>query len=243
MTDEPDQRDPWSPPADAAQPQGTGEPQPGGPGRPDQQPAVPPPPPYGAPPAPYGYTAPPGAPGPPPPYPAAQYPPQYPPPPPPAYGQSPASYGYPAPTGAYGPQPYYGPVTSSKATTVLVLGIVSLVLTFGCIGFILAIVALVLAPGAAREIAESGGRLTGETQLKAGKIMSWISLGITAALIVAVVAGLAIASSNSDSSGDAPATDVRTDAPSAVQGTFRPAGSPTRGVLRSLDRAHGPVRF
>ena len=129
MTDEPDQRDPWGPPAEGAPPQQ----------RPEQQPPYPPPPPYGqAPPAPYGYSAPAGAYG--------QSPPQYPPPPPP-YGQSPASYGYPAPTGAYGPQPYYGPTTSGKATTVLVLGIVSLVLMFSCIGFIPAIVALVLAPG------------------------------------------------------------------------------------------------
>jgi hypothetical protein len=211
MTDEPDQRNPWDPPADVPPP--SGEP---GAWKSDQhgygqEPQYRPPP-YPQPQSPYGYTEPTGTSGQP-----AQYPPQAPYPPPP-YGQSPASYGYPAPTGAYGPQPYYGPSTSGKATTVLVLGILSLVLMFGCIGFILAIVALVLAPGAAREIAESGGRLTGESQLKAGKITSWITLGLTALAIVLGVVGLLVAVSNSDTSSDQPTNGVRTNATSLVHG-------------------------
>jgi hypothetical protein len=225
MTDEPDQRNPWDPPADVPPPGGAAKPS-GEPGawQSDQHgygqqvpgPAAPPPD-YGQP----QY----GQPQPAPPYgqpPQVQQPygqqPPYPPPQPPAYGQSPASYGYPAPTGAYGPQPYYGPSTSGKATTVLVLGILSLVLMFGCIGFILAIVALVLAPGAAREIAESGGRLTGESQLKAGKITSWITLGLTALAIVLGVVGLLVAVSNSDTSSDQPTNGVRTNATSLVHG-------------------------
>jgi hypothetical protein len=203
MTDESDQRNPWDPPADGAPP--PSPPAPPGSWQSDQQgygqqqPA----PPYGQQPpytqqSPYGQQ------------------PQYAPPPPP-YGQSPASYGYPAPTGAYGPQPYYGPSTSGKATTVLVLGILSLVLTFGCIGFILAIIALVMAPGAKREIAESGGRLTGESQIKAGRIISWITLGLTALAIAIAIVGVAVAVSNNDSSGDAPASGVRTNATSAGQ--------------------------
>jgi hypothetical protein len=213
-----DQRNPWDPPAEPAEPgpEPSAEPgtQPGawhsdqdGYGRqepgPPQQPAD-----YGQSPhgqSPYGQQ----------PYgqsPYGQQPP-YPPPPPPPYGQSPASYGYPAPTGAYGPQPYYGPTTSGKATTVLVLGILSLVLAFACIGFILAIVALVLAPGAAREIAESGGRLTGAGQLKAGKITSWITLGLTVLVVVVAVAGVLVAVSNSDTSGGRPTTThIRTNA-------------------------------
>jgi hypothetical protein len=210
MTDESDQRNPWDPPTEGSgqpppppaygQPE-SGQPQPGQPqygqpqpGQPQYGQPQPGQPQYGQPPqaAPYGY--------------GQSAPPQ------PPYGQSPASYGYPAPTGAYGPQPYYGPTTSGKATTVLVLGILSLVLMFGCIGFILAIVALVMAPGAAREIKESGGRLTGESQLKAGKITSWITLGITALAIVVTIAGVLVAVSESDSSGDEPTTRVHTNA-------------------------------
>jgi hypothetical protein len=211
MTDEPDQRNPWDPPADEARPSGEpgawqsdqrgyGQQVPGG------QP--PPPPGYGQP----QY----GAPEPAPPY--GQPPPygQQPPYPPSPYGQSPASYGYPAPTGAYGPQPYYGPTTSGKATTVLVLGILSLVLFVGCIGFILAIVALVLAPGAAREIAESGGRLTGESQLKAGRITSWITLGLTGLIVVLGVVGLVIAVSHGDTSGNQSTNGVHTNATRSV---------------------------
>jgi hypothetical protein len=225
MTEEPDQRNPWDPPADAAQPGADAQPA-GEPGawQSDQhgygqevpgQPA--PPPAYGQPQ--YGQPQPAPQYGQQPQYGQPSYGQQQQQPPPPPYGQSPASYGYPAPTGAYGPQPYYGPTTSGKATTVLVLGILSLVLMFGCIGFILAIVALVLSPGAAREIAESGGRLTGESQLKAGKITSWITLGLTALIVVIGVIGLLAAVSNSDTSGDQPTNGVRTNAQSLVHGS------------------------
>ena len=72
--------------------------------------------------------------------------------------------------------------TSSKATTVMVLGIVSLVMFFAVcgLGVIPAIIALVMARGAEREIAASGGALQGASQVKAGKIMAWITLGLTA---------------------------------------------------------------
>jgi hypothetical protein len=207
MTDEPDQRNPWDPPAEGTQPGGEA-----GAWRSDQhgygQQAPQPPPGQPQYPPPYGQPGQPAAP------PYGQQPPY---PPAPAYGQ--ATYGYPAPAGGYGPQPYYGPTTSGKATTVLVLGILSLVLMFGCIGFILAIVALVLAPGARREIEESGGRLTGESQLKAGKITSWITLGLTALAIVVAVVVVLITVSSSESSTDPPASHVRTNATSLVHGS------------------------
>ena len=107
----------------------------------------------------------------------------------PGYGQQPyqqpgQAYGYGQPAYGYG-QPAYGypqmQQTSSKATTVMVLGIVSVVLMFTCgIGFIAAIVALVMAGGAEREIAQSGGTLQGEGQIKAGRITSWVTIGLTA---------------------------------------------------------------
>ena len=63
-----------------------------------------------------------------------------------------------------------------------VLGIVSLVMFFAVcgLGFIPAVIALALAPGARREIAASGGALGGASQLRAGTIMAWITLGLTA---------------------------------------------------------------
>lgn len=130
---------------------------------------------------------------------------------PPAYGQQPpagqgepghpgqqwgppspgATYGYPG-YGAYGPAV---PQTAGRATTVMVLGIVSLVMMFTCgLGFVTAIIALVMAPAAKREIADSGGRLTGETQVRTGTIMSWITLALTALalLVFAVVIGIVV---------------------------------------------------
>lgn len=120
--------------------------------------------------------------------------------------QPPYQPGPPAPYGqpGYGPYPSFGqPATSSKATTVLVLGIVSLVLMFTCgLGFVTAIIALVMAPGAKKEIAWSGGRLTGESQIRTGSILSWVTLGLTAlaAVLIAVFIGLAISVGDTSSS-------------------------------------------
>jgi hypothetical protein len=203
MTDEREQPNPWDPPADGPPAEQTPAAQPGSwqsdqTGYGQQTPA---PPPYGQPQSPYGQPQ------------AYGQQPAYPPPTPPTYGQQPPQYGYPAPAGSYGAQPYYGPKTSGKATTVMVLGILSVVLMFMCgLGFILAIVALVMVPGARREIAESGGQLTGDGQVKAGKILSWITLGLTAVGIVAVVAIIIVAVAADTSSDDSPASPVRTNA-------------------------------
>ena len=133
----------------------------------------------------------------------------------PAYGQQP-SYDQ----GAYGQQPAYAqqgypqqgypqgyaPVapTSGRATTVLVLGIVSLVLLLSCIGFIPAIVALCLAPGARREILDSGGATGGLGQVRAGVICSWVTIGLTVLAVLGfvalVVAGVAADGGSSDGS-------------------------------------------
>ena len=70
----------------------------------------------------------------------------------------------------------------------LVLGIAALVL-FCCYGagVIPAIIALVLAPGAKREIVASGGALTGLGQVKAGQITSVIALVLTVLGVIAVI--------------------------------------------------------
>jgi hypothetical protein len=140
-------------------------------------------------------------------YPPPAYPGGYGPPgqgygaPPPGYG-GPVQGGYGPPPPGYGPPAYsttaygygsYLPTTSGKATTVMVLGIVSLVLLVMCgVGFIPAIIALVMTGGARREIAESGGTLTGESQLRAGQIMSWVTLGLTGLLVLVIAGFLAI---------------------------------------------------
>jgi hypothetical protein len=123
-----------------------------------------------------------------------------------AYGQAP-QYGQ----QPYGQQPQYGqpgygvgptgPATAGRATAVLITGIASLVLLFSCIGFIPAIVALVLAPGAEREINASQGRLTGLSQVRAGRICSWITIGVTVLglIVLGVVIAISVANGSSDS--------------------------------------------
>ena len=82
----------------------------------------------------------------------------------------------------------------------MVLGIVGLLAICGYgIGVIPAIVALAMAPGAKREIAASGGTVTGEGFVKAGVICSWITVGLTVAGIVALIALLALGAATSSS--------------------------------------------
>jgi hypothetical protein len=70
----------------------------------------------------------------------------------------------------------------------MVLGIAALVL-FCCYGagVIPAVIALVLAPGAKREIVASGGALTGLGQVKAGQITSIIALVLTVLGVIGVI--------------------------------------------------------
>jgi hypothetical protein len=77
------------------------------------------------------------------------------------------------------------PRTSGKATAILVLGIVGLVTSVGCgMGIIASVVALALAPGAKREIAASGGALTGGGFILAGVICAWISVALTVVFLL-----------------------------------------------------------
>lgn len=140
------------------------------------------PPDFGKPPAPQ-------QPYPPQPYPQQPYPyPQQP------YGQP--YGGYPSPYGLSVPP---SAPTSGKATTVLVLGVASLLLMFMCgIGLVTAIVALVLAPGAKREIRQSEGRLTGLSMVQGGVVCSWITIGLVVLIAAVIVLVLAIGASFGD---------------------------------------------
>jgi hypothetical protein len=127
------------------------------------------------------------------------------PPPPQPYGQPPTAAA-PQPYGqSITPQPYRPAsgfaVTSSKATSVMAWGIGAVVASLFCLpGFIGAIVALVQAGGARREIAASGGQLTGEGQITAGKVCAFISLGLTALVVIVVIIFIALAASAGNSS-------------------------------------------
>ncbi|MGQ0463826.1 MAG: hypothetical protein ACT4QG_00755 [Sporichthyaceae bacterium] len=91
------------------------------------------------------------------------------------------------------PPPYwpgwYPPVqrTTGQSILVLLLGVASLTVAWGIAG----VVALILAPGAKREIAASNGTLGGRGLIRAGVICSWISIALTV-LVVALIAVAAL---------------------------------------------------
>lgn len=109
----------------------------------------------------------------PPPPPAAPVPPPAAPVPPPVGG-----YGAPPPAGGYAPAPGYGvpqtpqPQTNNNAIIALVLAIVS----WAVCPIVAAIVALVFASKAKKEIEQSGGWQTGGGFVTAAKIIAWINI-------------------------------------------------------------------
>jgi len=76
-----------------------------------------------------------------------------------------------------------GPQTSSSAIVALVLAIASWVVC----PLILAIIALVFASKADREIATTGGAVQGGGLITAAKIVAWINIGIYLAIAVVMV--------------------------------------------------------
>lgn len=113
-----------------------------------------------APAVPLEQATPPAPPGPPP-----VYPPAYPP-----------AYGVPGAAPMYAP----APPTSTNAIIAFVLSIVS----WAICPIIPAIVALVLAASAQKEIAAGQGRVQGGGLVTAAKVISWINIGFWAAIIV-----------------------------------------------------------
>lgn len=128
----------------------------------------------------------------------------------PAYGapqqneQYPASGSY----GGYGAQGYNqqypsydGPKVTGMAHAVCWTAVGGLVLFFTGLGWIAAIVALALTPGARREIVESGGTKRGLGYLLAGKICAWVNIGITVLGIIGIIVFIAIGASGGFDSG------------------------------------------
>ncbi|MDO8310155.1 MAG: DUF4190 domain-containing protein [Actinomycetota bacterium] len=102
-----------------------------------------------------------------------------------AYPAAPSAY----PT-AYPPAPAYasGPRTSSNAIVALVLAITS----WAICPIAAAIVALVFASMATKELDASDGALEGRGLVTAAKIVSWINIGLWAAMIVLGAFGLVL---------------------------------------------------
>ncbi|NAZ77813.1 hypothetical protein GTQ99_20720, partial [Kineococcus sp. T13] len=115
------------------------------------------------------------------------------------YGQG--QYGQ----GQYGVQGYeqQAPVAGS-AHAVLWTAVGGLVLMGTGLGWIAAIVALALAPGARREVLESRGTKRGLGFLLAGKICAWVNIGLTVLLVLGLVVLFAVigAGGFADTSGD-----------------------------------------
>ena len=93
--------------------------------------------------------------------------------------------------GVVGPPPAYGPApqTSTNAIAALVLSIVAWVIC----PIIPAIIAVVFASKADKEIAASNGWVTGGGLVTAAKIVAWINIGLYGALIAIGVLVLIVA--------------------------------------------------
>jgi hypothetical protein len=105
--------------------------------------------------------------------------------------------GEPGPAPGNGPPPGAGapyagwqpaPQTSGRSVAVLVLAVCSFVV----FPVIPAVVALALAPGASRDIAAAGGRLTGDGLLKAGRIVAWVNLGLALGFVLLMILMLGV---------------------------------------------------
>ena len=137
---------------------------------------------------------------------AGQQPPMPPPPaapvPPPAAPVPPPAGGYgappPPPAGGYAPAPAYGvpqapmPQTNNNAIIALVLSIVS----WAVCPIVAAIVALVFASKAKKEIEQSGGWQTGSGFVTAAKIIAWINIAFMIVVLIFYVILIAFVISN-----------------------------------------------
>lgn len=83
------------------------------------------------------------------------------------------------------------PIRSTKAATVLALGIVAAATGLLVGGVIPATLALVLARQGSAELAAAGGYLTGQRSLRLGVVLAWVGIGLAAtALVIAAIIGL-----------------------------------------------------
>ena len=109
------------------------------------------------------------------------------------HGQAPYVY-QPAPYGYGYPQPYqpYGPQGSQKALWAMILGIGSIVgatvlFCFYIFGIALGIPAIILGVLGRKEVAASGGRLTGSGQATAGLVTGIIGIVLNIAFLALMI--------------------------------------------------------
>jgi hypothetical protein len=121
-------------------------------------------------------------------------------PPPPRPSGWPDAGGQPPQTATY-PPPGYGGVgdpswgyrarqTHPQATTALVLGVLSIAVC----GVFTAIPAIVVGNRVLRDVRASGGQLDGEGSGRTGVVCGWVSVGLTAVSVLAVIAILMLGS-------------------------------------------------
>jgi hypothetical protein len=125
--------------------------------------------------------------------------------PPPAYPAAPAPdaaapptwpAAYPAaPMPVYASEPvpvYAAPAPASQTSSNAVVALILAVVSWAVCPIIPAIVALVFASNATKEINASGGRVQGQGLVTAAKIVSWINIGLWAAVLVVGVFFIAL---------------------------------------------------
>ncbi|MBM3688808.1 MAG: DUF4190 domain-containing protein [Actinobacteria bacterium] len=116
------------------------------------------------------------------------------PPPPPGYAPPPtwppqgaATYPQPpayAPPGAYAPAGYAYAQTTPTTSTKAIVGLVLAIISWLACPIVPAIIALVLAEKSRQEIAASHGAIGGEGLNTTTRIVSWINIGLFAAIII-----------------------------------------------------------
>ena len=93
------------------------------------------------------------------------------------------------------------PVRSTKAATVLVLGLLAVLTGPVAGGLVPATLGLLLSREARAELAQARGYLTGARQLRAGEVLCWVGLGLGALAVVGTIVALLIAYANGVGSG------------------------------------------
>lgn len=116
----------------------------------------------------------------------------------PGYGQPPGpAPGYGQPPGYGYAQPGWGAAEHPQGTTILVLGICSLVFGFSCgVGFLLGPVAWIMGNSAIREIDADPSRFGNRGSVQAGRICGIVSSAIIALGVVVLVAAVLLGRSS-----------------------------------------------
>lgn len=101
-------------------------------------------------------------------------------------------YGPPPGPGAVPPMPYGGWAPAQQTDGTAIAALVVAICSFVVFPFIPAVIALVLASSARRDIDASGGRLGGEGLVTAARIVAWINIGLCVGFVVLFVGLLAL---------------------------------------------------